>query len=299
LALAIVALLLLFFDLSTANWQSNLVDAKDAQVYQPTNLTQALAALPASGEWRISSEGLLPGGGSGASVYGLRDIVGNTPFQLSQYAKMNSALDEMQRSRLLAVGFWLTKRNITDGRLQLLGSFGDARLYALGPDSRLARAYLVHEVVVVPDSDVLQTVTGADLGRVAVLGQTQASRLSVSPQPLLVGSETQPRFIEDNPTRQVLDVNLVSPGLLVVSEINYPGWQATVDGKQVPLLTAQYLLRSVALPAGEHQVEFRFEPASLQTGIKVSSGAGILLVGVLLVEFVRRLSRRRRRRGVA
>ncbi len=49
-------------------------------------------------------------------------------------------------------------------------------------------------------------------------------------------------------------------GMLVMSEINYPGWQAEVDGAPVAISATDGLLRSVSLPAGEHTIIFEFQP---------------------------------------
>ena len=57
------------------------------------------------------------------------------------------------------------------------------------------------------------------------------------------------------------------PGLLVLSEIAYPGWHVWVDGNSQPVVPYDGLLRAVQLPAGEHQVLFTFRPASLVLGL--------------------------------
>lgn len=55
-------------------------------------------------------------------------------------------------------------------------------------------------------------------------------------------------------------------GLAVFSEIYFPwGWQVTVDGKPVDMGRVNYVLRAVNLPAGEHEVIFRFDPQSVHT----------------------------------
>jgi uncharacterized membrane protein YfhO len=70
---------------------------------------------------------------------------------------------------------------------------------------------------------------------------------------------------------------------LVLSDTYYPGWTATVDGQSVMVLRGDVLFRTVAIPGGEHDVEFRFEPASVKIGLPISIGALVVLLGVLAV----------------
>ena len=67
----------------------------------------------------------------------------------------------------------------------------------------------------------------------------------------------------------------------MLSDTYYPGWRAFVDGQEQPILRGDLLFRVVAVPAGEHVVEFRFEPASVRIGLLVSALA--LLVAVAAV----------------
>lgn len=81
-------------------------------------------------------------------------------------------------------------------------------------------------------------------------------------------------------------------GYAVFSEIYFPwGWQITIDGKPAEMAQVNYLLRGLNIPAGEHEIEFRFEPTSLRvnTGIAFAAIAIILIPsGYLLVQAVRK-----------
>src|SRR6185369_6203759 len=67
-------------------------------------------------------------------------------------------------------------------------------------------------------------------------------------------------WIKDEADRQVFRVQTDKPSLAVFSEVMYPGWKAWVDHQPADLYTADHLFRSLYLPAGKHDIEFRFEP---------------------------------------
>ena len=71
--------------------------------------------------------------------------------------------------------------------------------------------------------------------------------------------------------------------LAVFSEIYYPkGWNVYVDGNKTDLLRADYILRAVIIPAGEHTVTFEFKPESYYMGARVSAiSSGLLLLALL------------------
>ena len=75
-----------------------------------------------------------------------------------------------------------------------------------------------------------------------------------------------------------LKTSTQTPGLVVLSEVYYPAWKADVDGQPVPVYVTDQLLRSVAVPAGEHEVELRYESWTLRAGIAISLVALLALV---------------------
>ena len=70
-------------------------------------------------------------------------------------------------------------------------------------------------------------------------------------------------------------------GLVVLSEVYYPSWKAYVDGQPAEVYATDQLLRSVAIPAGDHEVELRYESQALEVGIMISVVA-YAVVGVLV-----------------
>ncbi|MBW2665023.1 MAG: YfhO family protein [Deltaproteobacteria bacterium] len=74
-----------------------------------------------------------------------------------------------------------------------------------------------------------------------------------------------------------LRTNGARPGVVVLTDAWFPGWLATVDGKQAPLLRANLAFRGVVVPAGEHVVEMHYRPASRRRGLWL---AAVAVVGL-------------------
>nr|WP_321235497.1 YfhO family protein [uncultured Psychroserpens sp.] len=73
-----------------------------------------------------------------------------------------------------------------------------------------------------------------------------------------------------------------SDGFAVFSEMYYGnGWQATIDGNNIPIERVNYALRGLQVPAGTHDIEFKFEPKVVQTGSMISLVSAIVF-GLLL-----------------
>jgi hypothetical protein len=75
-----------------------------------------------------------------------------------------------------------------------------------------------------------------------------------------------------------------SPALLVLSEVYYPaGWSAYIDGAATEIFKTNYVLRSIVVPAGQHEIAFRFEPSSYKTGLLASNISWGIAVAFILI----------------
>lgn len=95
-------------------------------------------------------------------------------------------------------------------------------------------------------------------------------------------SMTQPAKIEltkyANPGNLFYESESTEDGLAVFSEVYYKTWKAFIDGKEVPVLRANYILRAIEVPAGKHTIEFRCEDDLLLDTQIVSTIMSIFIV---------------------
>lgn len=92
------------------------------------------------------------------------------------------------------------------------------------------------------------------------------------------------------PNRLVYETNNAKDGVAVFSEIYYPdGWHVTIDGQPAELARANYILRTMYVPAGKHTIEMRFDPKSLHVTESIAYGAlALLLIGIIALLLIYR-----------
>jgi hypothetical protein len=151
-------------------------------------------------------------------------------------------------------------------------------------DGALPRARYVPRIEVVPDADALlaRLATGSeDLTQVALVEAELPSRFTGGG-----GASATVQVVTNDAQQLTVDVDATDRGFLVVADQFYPGWSATVNGADVPVVRANYLFRLVELPAGRSRVALRYRPASVTVGAAISL---LTVIGVVLaVGFARR-----------
>ena len=86
------------------------------------------------------------------------------------------------------------------------------------------------------------------------------------------------------PNRLLYRAQSSADQLAVFSEIWYPdGWMVSINGRPAEYIRANYVLRAMHIPAGTHEIEFRFAPRSYATGIRLSLLFSLVLASLLLV----------------
>ena len=118
---------------------------------------------------------------------------------------------------------------------------------------------------------------GLDTKRAAVADEKYRTQLDGSA--LGEGTAT---LVAYEPNELQYEVQTDKGGVLVFSEVYYPGWKATIDGEEVDLGCANYVLRALKVPAGSHKVVLSFYP----TSITVTDGIAFVAIALVLLAFV-------------
>ncbi len=148
---------------------------------------------------------------------------------------------------------------------------GDVKVY----ENRDAfpRAFVVHRAEMVSETHeaiARMNEEEFDPAQVAVIeGDVPLAQLAALAEGQATGGSTVD-ITKYQDQRVELRVTTERAGFLILSDAYYPGWKAYVDGKQVPIYPTDVALRSVFVPAGEHEVKFVFSPGSFKLGSAIT-----------------------------
>ena len=136
------------------------------------------------------------------------------------------------------------------------------------------RAWLVHETALEPVRQTLLSrleAPGMDLHRRALLSEPLDANL----EPMSISTTENVRFQSYESNTLKITVRAESRGLLVLSEIYYPGWHATVNGRPVRIREVDGVLKGIVLDSGDNKVTLRYLPGSVLAGAILSGCAFI------------------------
>jgi hypothetical protein len=157
--------------------------------------------------------------------------------------------------------------------------YEDDQTKVLENPQALPRAWIVHSARQVGSSqEALDLLSSGEVDpkQTALLEEEPPQEMSRPDNP----SADQASVNEYGANRIKLKTSTETPGLLVLSEVYYPAWKIYVDGQPAPVYVTDQLLRSVAIPAGEHEVELRYESWALRAGIAISLVALLALAAL-------------------
>ena len=142
-------------------------------------------------------------------------------------------------------------------------------------------AWFVSDVIVAENADEEMSV----LGKINTKNQAVVDAEFDTVLPVLDNRDTPASIVLESyaPNKLVYNYKSNTNQFAVFSEVFYDkGWNAYVDGKLVPYIRANYLLRAMPLAAGEYTIEFKFEPKSYSVGNTISIICSILFVLIVI-----------------
>jgi hypothetical protein len=280
---ALIAVLLL--DLFTVN-AGRMLKSPDSLDLAPQAALLA-PALADQGEFRVVNDSVLPG--NYGMLFQLEDTRGSSPLQLSAYSRWLEQLPAARAWQMLNAKYVVSWQQSLDAPAERIGENPNGpdgkpvylyRLQSPGP-----RAWLVGSVIVEPDAEQTLDLLAAaefDPARQVVLDQA-APGIDAADASECGGIVT---WQSRTPEYLALSAETQRPCVLVLSELDYPGWRAAVDAAPAAILRADGILRAISLPAGRHDVTLTYRPASVAWGAAISAISLLALLGWLIVSRV-------------
>ncbi len=240
---------------------------KDKGVYRVLNLQETFSQDGGTSYFHHSL-----GGYHGAKLRRYQDL-----YDSCMGAETNEFIRDAQSGRLNFANY---------GILNMLNTkyimFGPDKNNIIPNPAANGNAWFVREIVYTNSpSEELNKVCGVDTRTAAVVDNSKfkIQEPQFDSLALIKLKEMTPAYLN-------YESSSSTAGLGVFSEIYYPkGWRATIDGNEVPILRVNYVLRALEIPAGNHQIEFRFAPDAYRIGNKVTLASSWVLLLVVVGSF--------------
>ena len=220
--------------------------------------------------------------------FGIASIGGYHPAKLSIYERFLDSLGNSLQYGFDLVNMLNVRYVLSGSELQVGGAlrpvwqgtnYKGERQFIYANDAAFERIYFVDQFEVMEGEQ-----TAARLGAGGGLGLAERAFLEKQPPVAPVSAAGAEATIEHYGLGELrIKANLPSAALMVLSEIYYPRWLVTVNGEPAEVLKANYILRALALPAGTHDIVFKYDTSLLRKSLGISVATIALAVLVLLV----------------
>ena len=181
----------------------------------------------------------------------------------------------------------------------ILGQQGGQTIPVPNPHAN-GNGWFVKEVRYVPDADhEILGLHDVNPKHVALVQERFKEQLGGAQGAQPVDSTCSVKLTKYDANALEYEVNSPKGGVVVFSEIYYPGWQAWVDGQPVEIACADYILRAIRVDGGKHAVAFNFDPKSLHVTEALANGALVVLLLALLFVLGREVWNRRKQKAEA
>jgi hypothetical protein len=283
--LNVLAVVVLMFDL----WSYGLKSIRPGDDALAPVWSKVVSFMQGKPNFRVALDGFELVQSNGALAFRMRSHYGYDPIVLARYqAFLDSASNYFDRVYdLLNVRYVIASHPIEfqKGGPQLNASFETEGIWFYRRPTALPRAFVVHNAQIVPgDAEARSALHAADFAISRTVTLPAAPPCSLEPADL--STEEAAQLVGESPNHLELTTRSARAGLLVLSEVDYPGWQARVDGQPAQVLRADTILRAVCLPAGSHTVRFDFRPNDLVAGTIISCLALVVVMGAAIGEWV-------------
>lgn len=235
--------------------------------------------LEDAGLFRI--DGFIGVGGNHATLVGLQDIRGVSPLQPAANARYFE-LPQMRRHQLYAVKYVFTDWEQLEVPSTIIATdYIPYPIHLHHIDENYPRAWMVYQLMDTPDE-------AQALGWIADPAFDPFRTATVAERPDLDlpesgAAENMVRISHYAPERIVIQAMTAEDGMLIVSETDYPGWYAEVDGVPTDIIRVNAGMRGVALPEGTHEVMMVYQPMSFRMGLWISMAAVVGLLALAIV----------------
>lgn len=155
--------------------------------------------------------------------------------------------------------------------------------FALQNPHAMGNAWFVEEIkyVSTPNEEI-DAIGSVNLHKCAVVDKAFESAFAKAQKSAAQDSASAVSLTKYEPNALDYEVQSANGGVVVFSEIYYPGWEATLDGQPLELGRANYMLRAAYIPAGKHAIHMQYKPASISMTETIAYIAIALLVLTLL-----------------